>query len=256
MIRSIVERWARGRCFRKRLPAAFGCRVIYASPDSALTYLLPRWGAGSRQLLSAARRFVPSGANVWDIGANVGVFAFAAADRAGPGAEVLALEPDPFLASLLQRSALDTTNADIAVKVVCAAASDTIGIARFVIAARGRSSNALELSGQRTQAGGARYVQHTPTITLDSLLDSFKAPSFIKIDVEGAEAVVLNGSGKILAECRPTFYVEVGGRQRQAVTEIFKRYRYRLYDGDSQDNRECDTCEWNWPALEILIQAI
>jgi FkbM family methyltransferase len=249
LMRRLIEQWARCKTLRRRLPPDFGRRPIFVSPDSALTYLLPRWSSGSQQLLSVARRFVTRGSTVWDIGANVGIFAFAAAARAGAGAEVMAVEPDPFLASLLQRSASHPANADIAVAVLCAAVSDQRGLARFLIASRGRSSNALEQSSQRSQAGGTRYVQYTPTITLDSLLETFKSPHFVKIDVEGAEVLVLEGAEKVMSHSRPIFYVEVGSEQRASVTELFTRHGYRLYDGDSEDVRELQSCTWNTLAV-------
>jgi len=130
------------------------------SPDSALSYLKASW-SDSDDLFSAATRYVRPGACVWDIGGNVGVFALAAAHRAGSSGRVITVEADPFLASLLQRTALHTRNQDLSVSVLCAAASSASGLARFNVAARGRSSNALEQAGARVTAGGIRYVQVT-----------------------------------------------------------------------------------------------
>lgn len=195
------------------------------------------------------RPLVARGARVWDIGANVGVFAFAAAHVAGPAGEVVAVEPDLFLAALLQRSALLAGNRDLAVSVVCAAVSETPGLALLCVASRGRSSNALAQVGHRSQAGGTRYVQHSATLTLDGLLAHFQPPQIVKIDVEGAEAMVLAGATRLLAECRPCFYVEVGTRQCAQVREHFKRHDYRLFDGDSRDGREIDDCCWNTLAV-------
>lgn len=201
------------------------------------------------QLLSAVRRFVAPGDDVWDIGGNVGVFALAAAHRAGRDAEVVVAEPDPFLASLLQRTATHRDNHDLRIAVLCAAISNTAGLARFLIAARGRSSNSLEQAGQREPAGGTRLVQYVPTITLDALLGRFRCPRFVKIDVEGAEAMVLEGAERLLSECRPSLYIEVGAEQRQRVSDMLKGRRYRLYDGDSEDGREIGECAWNTLAV-------
>lgn len=245
MSRALLERLVRNRIVWRRLPLRFGSRKLAVSPDAALQYLKLDWTAGSSDLLAAADRFVAPGNRVWDIGGNVGVFAFAAAHKARPNGEVVAVEPDPFLAGLLQTSAGFAGNHDVNVHVLCAAVSDTVGIARFMVAARGRASNSLEQVGHRSQAGGSRYVQHVPTITLDGLLDHFAAPDFLKIDVEGAEAIVLAGAKRLLAETRPSIYVEVGGQQTAAVTQILKDNRYVLYDGDALDGCEIAICTWN-----------
>jgi FkbM family methyltransferase len=52
-----------------------------------------------------AAETVGPGNTVWDIGANLGLFGFAAAVAAGPSGRVLAVEPDTALAGLLRRSA-------------------------------------------------------------------------------------------------------------------------------------------------------
>lgn len=251
MIYSLIERLFRNRAIRRRLPKTFGSRRLWLSPDSAMQYLKPNWSQSSSQLLSAAMKYVSKSDTVWDIGSNVGVFTVAAAHVAGPEGEVLAVEADPFLASLLQRSVCDPTNADRRVNVLCAAVSSDPGIARFLVAARGRASNSLESSGHRTQAGGIRYIQYVPTVTLDSLLDHFPKPQVVKIDVEGAEAIVLSGAHRLLSECRPLIYIEVGGAQSADVLAHFQRHRYRIYNGDSDDACEREKCSYNTLAVPM-----
>jgi len=179
----------------------------------------------------------------------VGVFTVAAAHKAGPKASVVAIEPDPFLASLIQRTAMHDGNRDLSISVLCAAVSDRCGIAHLAVATRGRSSNSLVESGSYTQSGGTRYVQHVPTLTLDAMLNEFEAPSFVKIDVEGAESLVMAGAEKLLADHRPTIYIEVGKEQCTQVTSVFNRHQYRLYDGDTTDERPVDACVWNTLAV-------
>lgn len=251
MIRALIERFARGKSYRRKLPSRFGKRSLYLSPDSALQYLKRNWAEGSRDLLAAAEKYVCKGDNVWDIGGNCGVFTFASAHLAGPESEIVSIEPDPFLASLLQRSAGHNDNSDRNIRIVCAAVSDQSGLARFLIANRGRSSNSLEQVGHRSQAGGTRYIQYVPTLTLDSMLDSFAAPQVMKIDVEGAEVMVLKGANRLLRESRPIIYVEVGHEQNEAVTHILKTTDYRLFNGDLDDEAEIQSCAFNTLAVPV-----
>jgi FkbM family methyltransferase len=223
--------------------------MVFVSPDSALQFLKPNLELVGRELFDLACEHVSRGSVVWDVGANVGLFTFAAANTAGGDGEVLAIEADAFLASLLQRSAHYASNRDLSVNVLCAAASDRLGVARFLIAERGRSSNALEESGVRSQAGGTRCVQHVVTVTLDGLLETFRPPNLLKIDVEGAEELVLKGAHRLLSDCRFTIYIEVGHTQNDSVTSILKRNEYRLFDGGSRGGPELDHCTWNTLAI-------
>jgi FkbM family methyltransferase len=249
MIRTLIERLSRGSAFRRRLPVEFGSRPLYLSGDSALQYLKPRWAKASKSLLNVAARYSKNASAVWDIGANCGVFALAAAHVAGPGSEVVAVEPDPFLAALLQRTIVERGNGDRLIHILCAAICNTEGIARFMIANRGRSSNALEETGHRSQARGTRYVQHVPTTTLDNLLEYFRQPDLIKVDVEGAEVLVLQGAVEVLEKIRPKIYIEVGQTQAEEATRIFRAHHYRIYDADHDLTRPIDMCAFNTLAI-------
>lgn len=248
-MRQLLERLVRGRVMKRHLSSEFGRRPIHISPDSALSYLRADWTAASGDLLNAAAQYTAENDNVWDVGANVGVFMLSAAHTSGPGGQVVAIEADSFLAALLQRTAAEEANSDLNLSIICAAAADEVCLSRFLIAARGRSSNALEKSGPRSQAGGVRSVQHVPTITLDSLLDSFDPPQVIKVDVEGAEEFVLAGAEHVLSSVRPRLYIEVGGQQRQGVTARLKSLGYRLFNGDSADAGELSECAFNTLAV-------
>ncbi|MCL6608968.1 MAG: FkbM family methyltransferase, partial [Geminicoccaceae bacterium] len=113
---------------------------------------------------SNARWLVGPGRRVWDIGANVGVFAFAAAGRAGADGRVLAVEPDPWLFALLQHSRAANRGGLAPVELLCAAVADRSGLARLQIAARGRAANTLAGFGS-SQMGGVREELLVPTVT-------------------------------------------------------------------------------------------
>ena len=101
-IRRLVETLSRNRVVKRRLPQDLGGGTFYASPDAALRYWLP-WGEYDPLLIDVARKLVKPGMTVWDVGANVGLFSFAAAHLSRT--QVLAIEPDPFLAHLITRTA-------------------------------------------------------------------------------------------------------------------------------------------------------
>ena len=215
------------------------------STDSQLKYLKPGVAGFDRQLLDWAREFVEPGSVVWDVGANVGVFTFAAAGR---GAKVVSVEPDPYLGSLLMRS--QALNATLDITLVAAALSGDVGIARLQIASGGRASNALkEFSGARSQFNSALAEVVVPTILLDSLIAISGPPRFVKIDVEGAEAMVLAGAKRLLSEVRPIIIIESSEQTRDEVSAQLRRHNYRLFDVEASGRPEVEVATFNTLAL-------
>jgi FkbM family methyltransferase len=249
VLRTVLERLSRGRILKRRLPSRFGRIPIFVSPDARLQYLKYGEGAFDAALLRLASEQVRNDSVIWDIGANCGVFAFAAASIAIEG-EVLAVEADPWLSGLLSKSAGLQENAHLKVKVLSAAISDRIGKSTFLIANRGRASNSLEESQGRSQASGSRERIEVPVLTLDSLLDKYSRPTVIKIDIEGAEGAAMRGAGKILRDVRPIIHIETGNESADEVTDHLRRNNYFLFDADREHDRQSLTrCVFNTLAI-------
>src|SRR5579863_7207307 len=104
-LRSAVERASHRLVVRRRLPPPFEGARIYVSTEGGLRYLARTIAQVDPALLRLAADVVRGGDTVWDIGANMGLFTFAAAVMAGPEGRVLAVEPDTDLVGLLRRSA-------------------------------------------------------------------------------------------------------------------------------------------------------
>lgn len=188
------------------------------------------------QLLEMAGELVAPGDVVWDVGASVGLFTFAAAARAGPTGKLYAVEPDTWLVDLLRRSARLEQAKRAPVNVLPVAISDAVGVARFHIANRARAANHLESCGS-TQTGGVRETQWVITVTLDWMLEQFPAPNILKIDVEGAEDRVLRGASKLLSGVRPRILCEVYQENANEVSRILHSFGYTLFDASVDRSR-------------------
>lgn len=228
--RATAEKATHRLVLRRRLPPPYEAARIYVSSESGLRYLKPRLQAVDPDLLRAVGRLVHDGDNVWDVGANVGLFTFSAALRAGARGSVLAVEADTWNVGLLRRSASHPQRG-APVRILPAAASDRIGVATFNIAVRSRSTNYLDVATGSTQTGGVRQAQTVPTVTLDLLLEHFPPPDVLKIDVEGAEALVLAGAAKVLA-LRPRIVCEVAEENVPVVQRLLQQHGYSFYDGE------------------------
>jgi FkbM family methyltransferase len=192
--------------------------------------LLPGVGGLDRNLIAWAQNYVGGGDVVWDIGANCGVFALAAA---GLGAEVLAVEPDPFLVNALLRAR--SANPRLRMEVLAAAIDGKSGIATLEFAAGGRASNALAgFAGRYVPFGRSTGRMLSPTLSLDYLL-TISVPTLVKLDVEGAELIALRGASRLLAEIRPTLILEVDSGLWDETTALLEDAGYRLFDPDNPD---------------------
>jgi FkbM family methyltransferase len=228
MARSLAEHTTHRLVLRRRLPPPFGEVKIYASSEGGLRYLRPSLNGVDPTLLRLVSDVVRPGYNVWDIGANLGLFSFAAAAAAGPRGYVLAVEPDATLVGLLRRTAASNSGHAL-VDVMPVAVADDLTVGRFNIARRNRSTSHLDGFGT-SQTGGVRSTQLVPTVSLNWLAANFRRPDVIKIDVEGAEMKVLDGGADILRNA-PVLICEVAGSSATAVADLLISYGYTLYDG-------------------------
>lgn len=226
LLRSKLELLVRGRKLKRTLPN--GIR-FYVSPDSQLKYLRMSFDTDLTELAS---RYVSEDSVVWDIGANCGVLAFSSA----VAKQIVAVEADPFLCSLIQDSMRLN---GVPIVLVSAAAFSKGGIAEFSIAQRGRASNHLSAVEGSSQTGGERSRMLVPTITLDALLDAALAPTLVKIDVEGAEVDVLRGAERLLNDIRPILYLEIVDSTRAECERILVGAGYDMVR----------SAEMNWTCL-------
>jgi FkbM family methyltransferase len=220
VLRELLKRISRRVVLQRRLPKAFGAVPILVSPDSALAYWKRDLDRVDPYLLSMARELVRPGMMVWDIGANVGLFAFAAAAL---GAQVLAVEPDLWLSNLMQRSRLLN---GLPVTVLPAAVGDALGIGKLYLSPQGRASNSM--------CGSGAY-QTTVTVTLDWLIGHFQPPSIVKMDIEGMEASALRGASQLL-QLKPTILCEVT-REHELVGSLLREAGYKMYGARSPERK-------------------
>jgi FkbM family methyltransferase len=221
MFRRILKNVSRGVVLKRRLPREFGKVPLFVSPESALAYWRRDISKVDPLLLSMVRELVRPNMTVWDIGANVGLFSFAAASL---GAQVLAVEPDIWLANLVHRSAVLNK---LPVTILPAAVSDRQGVSQLYLSQDGKASNSLLGDG-----GSALSVM---AVTLDSLLEQFAAPQVVKIDVEGMEYAVLRGGQKVL-QAQPRIFCEVTENHME-IAKLLSDANYKFYAARSSDRQ-------------------
>lgn len=235
LVRRLAEQCSRGVLLTRRLPARFGALRLRVSPEASLTYYRGLRQPAFDDLYDFAEHHVRPGQTVWDVGANMGVFSFAAAARSGPTGRVLCLEPDAWSARLLLASRELNRGRGAPLEVLSAAVSNTLGLARLNIPERSRAAAHLDITGGGSGAemtGGVRDQVLVPTVTLDWLAERYPRPDVLKIDVDGNEGRVLAGGMELLRTHHPVILTEVYERNADTVSAVLQALGYTLYNYD------------------------
>jgi FkbM family methyltransferase len=210
--------------FPKHLPTALGSERLWITPRAYRRYWTHSLEAIHGDVLAAVARWVRSGDTVWDVGANVGVFAVAAAAAAGPTGGVVAFEADVDMAALLVRSVAERRGRGAEVVVIPAAVSDHSGSVRFAISGYRTAASSIEGFGRFQDPGRVRVC---PCWKIDDLMSWHGTPTVVKIDVEGAENLVLRGATGAVRSGRPVILCECsGGETGEESARLFRDWDY------------------------------
>jgi FkbM family methyltransferase len=147
---------------------------------------------------------------VWDVGANVGVTALLAAKC---GAEVVAFEPAPETLAELRGHCEANPSLASRITVRPAAVAEREGTlvlrASIVGAVAQLEHPGVSAYGSGVAVDDADSRVEVPTLTLDTCLEASPAPTIVKVDVEGAEALVLEGAAALLARRDAIWIIEL-----------------------------------------------
>jgi FkbM family methyltransferase len=144
---------------------------------------------------------IPAGTTAVDAGANIGIVTSQLCRAVGASGKVHAVEPVP--ANVRRLRALKRDNDLGELTIWECALSDADGSAVLRTQSTGTSAYASLTASWIT--GGTLSV---PTRVLDELVPSDTRVGFLKLDVEGAESLVLDGAERIMTRDRPLVFCE------------------------------------------------
>jgi FkbM family methyltransferase len=174
----------------------------------------------------------------FDVGAHHGWVSMWTLPLVGKEGLVYSFEPSPANLSILEWHR--TSNNFSQWTIVPKAVSDVDSEEEFFLVDTGDSPmNSLTTGVPGTPFMNGRDIRKISiqTITLDTFCSEVNLrPNLVKIDVEGAELLVLRGAGKLLGESCPTIILAVhpywlpAEQSSQQIFELLTQYGYTVYD--------------------------
>jgi|GEM_PF-1517872 len=191
------------------------------------------FGTYDLDILKTIADIVKPGWVIWDCGIYLGYYSAIFARLVGARGQVVAFEPD---LHNLQRSERNVQlNGFNNVKFVNAAISDISGEIEFITSGNTNSHIPGTYVGADYTSYQPREVKgRTVTIKSMSLDDAYynpeiPNPNLIKIDIEGAEKVALNGLHQLVQKHQPLIVLELHNPDCDtAAWEFSQRENYRL----------------------------
>ena len=174
--------------------------------------------------------YVEPGDVVVDVGANYGYTTTYFASEVGPEGYVLSLEPEPDTRALLEHNVRSNGYQNVA--IVPVAAGDRSGTVSLFRSATNFANHSLNGS----LVPNVRDWVEVDVVTVDDLCESRlgdRLPTVLKVDVEGWEWAVLEGSRRTLERARPAIWLEywpdgirANGHEPRDVLDLFDALGY------------------------------
>ncbi len=161
-----------------------------------------------------------------DVGANVGGYALSVAAKAGPRARVLAVEPQPDIYERLIYNIRQ--NPFATVKAIDCAIADEDGEITLFLPAHNRGETSMRVV--HLESAGARLRVPARTLLNVVVSEGFEKLDALKIDVEGAEDLVLEPFLRDAPESLWPGLVVIGhthGRWSESLVNVLAQCGYR-----------------------------
>ena len=171
-----------------------------------------------------------------DIGANIGEMALHMARLVGPHGHVHAFEPVPSVLARLRQNVQRNNLAD-RITVHPVALSNTTGTARIAFAEDTAENQGM---GSLVTRDGPLHAEcEVPTMTIDDFVRThgIERIDLMKIDIQGAELLLLEGGRHVFGEMSPDLLMEVSpedlrslGRTSRDLLATVAAYGYTIHE--------------------------
>lgn len=155
--------------------------------------------------------------DVIDVGANIGFYAVLLARRLRTGRRVAAFEPAEEAYAKLLRNVRHNGLEEIILSMCCGASNYTGSSALYSVSGRSEYSSLAPIV-HPSASSGSISSQPVRTVTVDEVVSNHKLrPGFMKVDVEGAENLVILGAEHTIQTYRPIVMMEIADQLLQSA---------------------------------------
>lgn len=194
------------RALPKRLLSILFPKPVLLQLNGFKIYVrLDDWAVGARiainrvyerQVTQEIRNFLKPGIVFADIGSNIGYYTLLAAASFGDSGRIIAFDPSKANCDLLKMSV--AANGFKNVEIHTQAVADIEGVVGFD----------MDDSNGMINKSPAQSAYQVEAVRLDHVLRNEKRIDLIKMDVEGAEGLVLIGADKLVQTHHPVIFTE------------------------------------------------
>ncbi|MBA3284851.1 MAG: FkbM family methyltransferase, partial [Nitrosopumilus sp.] len=175
------------------------------------------------------KRIIKPGFNLIEVGGHIGYITNFFSNLVQTNGSVYVFEPGTNNLPYLKENIKDLTNVTLIEKAI----SDSNGTAKFYIENISGQNNSLlpdygKLVLELSYVKNIKKETEVETITLDSFCQTCGiSPDFIKIDIEGAELLAVQGMINLLKRNPPMLMIEIT-KNSKTVYEILRNLNYVL----------------------------
>ena len=174
------------------------------------------------KLLNYGHIFINKGDTCIDGGANLGIYSLAFLSAVGEEGDVISIEPMPYAIDAM-KNLVNLNKFDKPI-IIEGAISNRSGMAELDF------SDGVGF-GSITRSFGGDEILNVQTFTIDEIIskNNISTLHFIKLDIEGAEMLALEGAQKSIAEHKPTICLECEEDRFEEITIFLQKYNYKPF---------------------------
>ena len=183
-------------------------RLLVPSGDGAIGQVLIDSGTYEPHLLEALQTVLEPGGTFVDCGANIGIITMTAAAAVGPTGRVVAFEALANNANLVRLSAALNGFDHVTVHHAAVADRPDVLVIDTAAGSNGIVNGPLRLALARSSPEVLARRNLVGSVRLDDALAGVDALDVLKIDIEGAEGLAIDGAAGVIDRFEPVVFLE------------------------------------------------